>query len=147
MNQNDWMNLLFTPAAPAKQATPGGIVFGNISFTEPSRFSFFLPPFSHGGLYAILVPDTTAKPRPFRVIYFGESGELAKRVCPSHEKYPDWVREAGGAHALFVSLHTTTGNKDERVALESRLIADYKPACNDILNPYYGELGRFFWQK
>jgi hypothetical protein len=147
MKQNDWMNLLFTPAAPAKPVGPSGIVFADISFTEPARFSFFLPPFISGGLYAILVPDAAAKPRPFRVIYFGESGELAKRVRPSHEKYPDWVREAGGAPTLFVSFHTMIGGQNERVALESELIAHYKPACNDIFNPFYGELGRFFWEK
>jgi len=127
MNQNDWINLL--------QFKSSGILFGNVSFTEPARFEFFLPPFGSGGLYAIMVPDNSAKPRSFRAVYFGESGDLAKRVCLTHEKYVDWVKEAGTAHDLYVSFHAMSGSKDERVALESRLVAQYQPACNDTFNP------------
>jgi hypothetical protein len=147
MKQNDWINLLAVLTPPAMPGRPNGIVFDNISFTEPAHLDLFLLPFGRGGLYAIMVPDSTAKPRPYRVIYFGQAGELQKRVRKSHEGYADWISEAGSAWQLYVSFHAMTGNEEERVAIESRLIAKYKPVCNEVFNPFYGGLGRLLGGK
>lgn len=130
MTQNDWTNLLFSMPVPANVRKPNGINFDNIWFTEPISFECFPPPFG-GGLYAILIPDITARPRTYREIYFGQAEDLSERVCKSHEKYRDWAKQAGGADRLYVAFHAMTGTERERVALEERLIDMYKPACND----------------
>jgi hypothetical protein len=130
MNQNDWINLLFA----TNQERPNGIVFGNTRFSEPVRLSFFLPPFG-GGIYAILVPDSTAKPRLFRVIYFGQSGKLQERVTRRHEKYRDWLSEAESDSNLYASYYETSGGEHKRSEIERQLIERYRPICNDIHNP------------
>lgn len=113
----------------APLTAPTGIRFKDRSFTEPVRFDRAIL-IGVQGIYAILVPDNTAKPRPYRVIYFGESTNIATRATSSHEKYNDWVREAAGAQ-LYVSYDITIGMTDEqRKAAENDLICHYNPVCN-----------------
>ena len=113
-----------------------GIVYGNRSFSEPQRFPSLSTPVA-SGIYAILVPDSSYRPRPFRVIYFGESNNLFTRVCTSHEKYADWQREAGvnslyGTSDLYVAFHPTNDLTDQRLRdAECELINQYLPPCND----------------
>ncbi len=130
MTQNDWLRLVGYQASPG----PTGIFFRDRRFSEPALFVFHFPLLFESGLYAILVPDASCSPRPFRVIYFGETGELSKRVTSSHEKYPDWVREAGTASYLYVAFHEIAGTQQARRAAESDLIAHYRPACNIAFN-------------
>ena len=133
MKQNDWLNILgFT--TPREAPKPSGIYFKDRLFSEPALFSFHLPVLFDSGLYAILVPDTNSSPRQFRVVYFGETGELSKRVTSSHEKYPDWVSEAGTASWLYVAFHAMIGTQQARQAVESDLISHYQPACNIMFN-------------
>ncbi len=143
MTQNDWMNLLLSAQAPANVTKPDGIIFDDVVFTEPAPFAFFLPPFGHAGLYAIIVPDVSARPRTYRAIYFGQASKLSERVRESHEKYEDWVKEAGGAWRLYVSFRTMSATENERVATERRLIEKYQPACNDMFNPLRALFGGF----
>ena len=140
MTQNDWIDILFSTQAPPKVPRPSGIIFDDIPFTEPTSFGHFPPPFG-AGLYVILVPDITARPRTYRAIYFGQAGDLAKRVRKSHEKYGDWVTEAEGAHRLYVSFYGMSSSETERVATERRLVQKYHPACNEIFNSFRALLG------
>ena len=134
MNQNDWLTLLTSPTQPS------GIVFANFRFTEPRPFSLRFPP-PGGGIYAILVPDNTAKPRPFRVIYFGQASELHDRVRSNHEHYSEWLKHAGGPLGLYVSFYPMTGGERARVATEQQLIGHYLPVCNDTFNPLHNTIG------
>lgn len=107
-----------------------GIRFSNSMFTEPAPFSAALAPVS-SGIYAILAPDASCRPRPFRPIYFGESGDFSQRVTAGHERFNDWTTEAGGTATLYVAFCPTPLLKQQqRRWVESDLIARYRPACN-----------------
>lgn len=110
-----------------------GIVYGNNQFSEPAWFpSLLTPPFP--GIYAILVRDPNCSPRPFRLLYLGESGFLSQRLVMQHEKYQDWVRAAQGGE-LYFAYHLTSGLRDQqRKDLECALINQYRPPCNEKLS-------------
>jgi hypothetical protein len=105
-------------------------VGGTIAFGAPRRLINALLPRT-ACLYAILVPDQTAQPRKFRVIYFGQANNADSRVRPSHERYPDWVKAAGGGSNLFVAFHwMPSSTEQQRCAVEDELISYYNPKCN-----------------
>jgi len=122
-----------------------GIYFRDCRFSEPSPFSSAITIPSQG-IYAILVRDEGFTPRPFHVIYFGESDKLARRVNAQHESYADWMRQARGA-GLYVAFYNTAGTlARQRKELERQLIQEYNPPCNQrkteptcsVLNPVLG---------
>ena len=122
MKVTGWTNKVAAPSA--------GIAFSNRAFTEPAPFSLALAPVS-SGIYAILVPDDSCQPRPFRAIYFGESGNFLQRVTDDHERFNDWAAEACGAANLYVAFCPTPLLRDhQRRWVEYDLIARYRPACN-----------------
>lgn len=51
------------------------INYDGIQFTDPVKLNTWEPPF-HAGLYAILVPDQFIQPKPYAVVYFGESSNM-----------------------------------------------------------------------
>jgi hypothetical protein len=120
------------PAFPIQRRMQQWIWFLNLPFAGPTAFDVAHKP-TFGGLYAIMVFDATCTPLPYRLIYVGETGNLAERVCRSHEKYPSWVRAAGGRQ-LFVAFHAIENSLLRRAA-EQRLIGHYRPACNETFNP------------
>lgn len=112
-----------------------GIRFNNSMFTEPVPFSLALAPVS-SGIYAILAPDASCRPRPFRVIYFGESGNFSQLVSGTHECLNDWTAEADGTGNLYVAFcPTPLLRAQQRRWVEHDLIARYRPACNLKDNP------------
>lgn len=122
MKATGWVNLYGPPR--------GGIRFNDSIFTEPAPFSLALPPVS-SGIYAMLAPDASCMPRPFRVIYFGESSNFSQRVTEHHERFNDWAAEAAGAANIYVAFCPTPLLKGEqRRWVEYDLIARYRPACN-----------------
>lgn len=127
------------PPPVPKPETENWIWFQGLPFAGPTPLAL-APKYNWGGLYAIMVLDVSGTPRPYRVIYIGESGDMAQRVGTSHEKFASWVRVAGSASRLHVAFHTIA-NQAERRAAESRLIAYYKPECNDTFNAFYGLFG------
>ena len=132
------------------QPVPDGIWFNRkngpaVRFSEPLTFPSSLykalyavaPGISRPdpGLYVILVADSSAYPRQFRPLYFGESGNMNERVATSHEHYDNWCRAAGGAENIRVAYCWMFGStKEERVAVESALIEHYGPQCNTVFN-------------
>lgn len=87
---------------------------------------------SFGGLYAVMVYDAGGSPKPYRLIYVGESANLADRVCSSHEKYPSWIRAASGAQ-LFVAFSPIVGEAARKSAAR-QIITHYGPECNKTFN-------------
>lgn len=120
--------LIRNPLIPPIQ----GITYENWQFSEPTLFQpRFIPPYN--GLYVILVRDETCSPRPYRLLYIGESENLNTRVTTNHEKHSDWTREAKGK-PLFVAYHAPLGlTTSQRKELEERLIKKYDPPCNVLL--------------
>jgi hypothetical protein len=122
MKATGWMGIHLSP--------PAGITFHNRAFTEPVLFHLTMPPVS-SGIYAILKPDPSCTPRPYRAIYFGESSNFSQRVTENHELYDDWVTEAGGIGNIYVAFCSTPFLREEqRRWAETDLIARYRPACN-----------------
>jgi hypothetical protein len=111
-------------------ASRRGIRFNNRVFTEPMPFSLARPPVS-SGVYAILAPDASFRPRPFRVIYFGESHNFSHCITGSHERFSDWTLQADGAANLYVAFCPTPLLRElQRRWVENDLIVRYRPACN-----------------
>lgn len=109
-----------------------GIRYGNVSFTEPLVFPPpLLAPIQ--GLYVIMVRDTRFGPRPFRLLYVGETTNLSQRVCEQHEKYDDWKREAGGAALYYAYAWSSNWTERQRKDAEEAIIVQHDPPCNILL--------------
>lgn len=103
---------------------------GNYEFTDPWPLNIWTPP-DFPGIYAILARDPTSPENRYRLIYIGESENLAERGFPSsHHRYNCWVREAGHDLNLYVSWMMSTEYQDLRRLTEQELIRQYDPVCN-----------------
>ena len=107
------------------------IIFDNLPFGEPVALASW-EPFYGGGIYGILVPDVSCKPRPFREIYFGEASELTDRsYFWNHPAFASWLGAGGSDRNLHVSFCLFEGGlPSARRAVVNRLISAYKPICN-----------------
>jgi hypothetical protein len=107
------------------------INYDNVQFSEPIRLNDWEPPF-RAGLYAILFPDQTITPKPFAVVYFGESGNMSERGFASHHKRACWISRSGNVNNLWIATYLMPNStEEERRIIESRLISKYRPPCND----------------
>ena len=134
------------PSLPIRRRTQQWISFLQLPFSGPVPLNLTYKPVfggapvpynttdvpSFAGLYAIMVYDATWRPLPYRLIYVGEAGNLAERVCSSHEKYPSWVRAASGGQ-LFAAFHAVVRESARKTA-ERQLIEHYGPECNKTYN-------------
>jgi hypothetical protein len=106
------------------------IIFNGVSFSEPESLAFWTPPFK-AGLYAILIPSPNISPKPFEVIYFGESGNMSERGFASHHRRACWLRQAGNEANLYIAVYLMPNSSEqERKQIEAALIAKYNPQCN-----------------
>ena len=107
------------------------INYGGIIFDGPHPTTEWEPPY-RAAVYAIVMPDETCKPKPFRVIYFGESGNLSERgFWQSHHKYQCFIDHAGLDSNIYIAIHKMPNStEEERKNVESKLIAKYDPICN-----------------
>ena len=112
--------------------TKPGVRYGDWLFSEPRPLLSTFTPNSQG-LYVVVVPDSLWSPRPFRLLYVGETADLKSRIGPHHEKYSSWKREAG-QQTLHFAVASTFGFTDlQRKAHEEALIRQYNPPCNIAL--------------
>lgn len=108
-------------------------IWGETEFEGPFPMEEWNPP-RNAAVYAIMMrPDSISKPNTYRVIYFGESGNLSDRgFLRSHEKFGCWINAAGSTANLYIGIHQMPGSTaSQRGSLESKLVAQYRPACND----------------
>lgn len=110
------------------------IVYSNYSFTEPMLLSTWVPTYA-SGIYAILKPNPLIAPRPYEVIYFGESSNFSERGFPwNHHKANSWMRNALSKNNIYISTYLMPySTTQQRQEVEAYLIQQYKPACNDYL--------------
>ena len=109
------------------------ITWGNIEFEGPYPIKDWEPPY-RAAVYAIMMrPDPENNPRTYRILYFGESGNLSERgFYRSHHKYNCWIREAGSEYNLYIGIHRMPNSTaNQRQDVEARLIKQYQPKCND----------------
>ena len=108
------------------------IIYSDVEFTEPIQLTVWNPP-SRAGLYAILISAPRMKPKPFEVVYFGESEDMSERGFSSHHSRPCWINQAGSERNLWISVHLMPGStKEERTNIESALVDRYNPSCNRV---------------
>ncbi len=98
------------------------IAFGNYLFSEPMPAFAWSPP-QIPGIYAILVPSLYEAPRPFQVVYFGESSNLSEeRKLSSHDKYRDWMNITKSSDEIYVStLLMRNSTKIQRLEIQTQL--------------------------
>ena len=125
---------------PPVSPPPRGIKFSDALFTEPESFpsplaaslSSFI---QQEGLYAILTDDPGQRPRPFRLLYIGESENVRGRAAASHECCDSWRQAAGTLGRLYRAFHAMPGSTQrQRQLLESAIMAAYNPPCNQKLS-------------
>lgn len=107
------------------------IYFANYQFSDPESLLNWTTS-EKSGIFVILVQDPTSKSKPYKAIYFGESGHLSERsFFKSHFSYDCWVREAGNEADLYISLFPMPDSTPElRQGIEAFLIKYYHPVCN-----------------
>lgn len=107
------------------------IYFANYQFSEPGAFLNWTTT-DAVGIFAILVQDPASRSRPYKAIYFGESENLTEHgFFKNHHRYDCWVREAGSAADLYISVFSLSDSTPEiRQGIQSFLIKYYHPVCN-----------------
>ncbi len=107
------------------------IYFANYQFSEPGTFLNWTTD-ETSGIFAILVKDPKSKSKPYKAIYFGESENLSEHgFFKNHYRYDRWVREAGSAADLYISVFPLPDSSPViRQSIQAFLIKYYHPVCN-----------------
>lgn len=108
------------------------IVWDNYVFEGPWSLNTWNPPV-RAGIYAIMCkPYPLTQPDTYRIIYFGETENLAERGFPwSHHASRCWINQAGSQSNLYVGVYRMPGStKAQRLLVERALTQRYHPACN-----------------
>jgi len=113
--------------------TTVSIEWGDVSFEGPHPIIDWEPPYSDAVYTMMIKPDPENKPDTYRILYFGESSNLSERgFYRSHHKYDCWLQHAGSESNLYIGIHRMPDSTvEERRKVESKLIEQYHPACND----------------
>ena len=109
------------------------IQFGDYVFDEPILFGKWQPP-KQPCIYAVLVHDPKVKPKPYTVLFFGESDNLSDQAFfRSHIKYSCWTKQAGAEKNLFITqLKMPDVDGIQRKKTLNALIQKYQPVCNEV---------------
>ena len=84
------------------------------------------------GIYAILETDARWSPKPYRVLYFGESSNVLRHATGAHERFSSWRATARHAKPLYRALCPMPGStKHQRQQVENLLIRNYGPHAMD----------------
>lgn len=108
------------------------MIFDSYEFGNPFKITKWEPR-EWGGVYVILKPDIHVEHDSFEAIYFGQAENFEEPgFIESHGKYECWEREVGSKDDIFIAIYDMPiHSKEEREAVESRLINLYHPVCND----------------
>lgn len=103
------------------------ITWGDITFDGPYPTTRWEPPY-RAAIYAIMVKTDDR----YRIIYFGESGNLSDRgFWRSHHRYQCFIDNAGSESNIYIGIYRMPNStKEERKAVEQRLVDRYDPVCN-----------------
>lgn len=108
------------------------IVWGDISFDGPSPITDWNPPYC-AVIYVIMhKPDYVNEPKKFRLLYIEGLFNLSdRRFYREQDKYNCWIKEADSEDNLYIGIHKMPNSTaDERIKIESNLINQYNPVCN-----------------
>jgi len=106
------------------------IMVGDIRFDGPYLLSTWKPP-QRAGVYVIMMKDVYRLGKD-KILYVGESSNFSERgFLTNHHKYDCWLKYAGSADNLYICVHLMPNSThQQRKAIESALIEQYKPICN-----------------
>jgi hypothetical protein len=107
-----------------------GIRFADYVFGEPVPFGIYSAPPHMTGLYAVLVPDPTWRPRQFQPIFFGVFD--GRRECQlSTAEHTACLRIAAGK-GLYIAMYNLPPvyGLTESDRMRRELIQVYSPICN-----------------
>lgn len=108
------------------------IKWGSINFEGPYPIKAWDPPYC-AAVYAIMrKPDPENKPKSYRIIYIGGSVNLSdRRFYREEHKYNCWIKEADSEDNLYIGIYRMPNSSpDERIEIETNLINQYNPVCN-----------------
>ena len=108
------------------------ISWDGVPFDGPYRLDGLVPP-RRSAVYAVMCRlEPLTQPDTYRILYFGETGDLSDRGLPwSHQSVPCWLRSGGSRSNLYIGLHYTPGlTEEQRRLLERRLTTRLQPPCN-----------------
>src|SRR5262249_7647114 len=107
-----------------------GIRFANYVFGEPVPFSICSPPPQMAGVYVVLVPDPTWRPKQFQPIFFG-SFDCQRRCSLSVSEYTSCLRMAAGK-GLYLAVYNLSPfyGPLETDRIRRELVQIYSPICN-----------------
>lgn len=108
------------------------IKWGNVTFEGPYQITTWDPPYK-AAIYAIMIkPDSINKSDTYRIVYFGESGNLSERgFYKSHHAYGCWTKNAGHDSNLYIGVYMMPNStQEDRTKIEQQLISEYTPVCN-----------------
>lgn len=125
------MNSFFLPGS-------FGLQYLTTTFTEPLQQYPSLAWWKRQGLYVVLAPNTSMRPRQFDLLYVGETANLPSRLCDQHEKCSEWRGAAAGRPLYFAWSCTDGRSEPERKAIEAAIIKAYNPPCNVRLRTDFG---------
>lgn len=109
------------------------ITWGDVKFDGPYPATSWNPP-KKAAVYAIMrKPDPKNKPETYRIMYFGESGNLSDRgFWRSHHKYKCFVDKAGSEANIYIGVHAMPNSTaEQRRAVEKRLNDQCELECMD----------------
>jgi len=109
------------------------IQFGDYVFDEPVPFTKWQPP-KQPCIYAVLVHDSRVKPKPFTIVFFGDSENLSDQsFFRSHIKYSCWLMQSGTEKNLFITLNKMPDTDPAlRKKILNTLMKKYQPICNEV---------------
>jgi hypothetical protein len=82
------------------------------------------------GIYVVYAGEEAGGgPELYRLLYIGESENIAKRPSKDHEKYEDWKNQLMEDEILYFSFAEVDSNYREQA--EAALIYHYEPICNE----------------
>lgn len=88
---------------------------------------------ARAGLYCVWIRSSPQAGSVCRLVYIGESGDIAQRVA-SHDKRGCWERNRRQGEQIvftYVLLPTAEVSEDWRRSVENCLIAHHRPPCNE----------------
>ena len=108
------------------------IKWGKYQFQGPSKYDRGIVKDAGGGVYVIMIISGHDNGSPlYKVIYFGQTDNFAGRLTTSHSKYSCFTKQS---KELYRGLNFMTDSTEEqRKKVESELIKQYKPVCNDAI--------------
>lgn len=110
------------------------VKWGGYEFTNPSKYSREIVE-GKGGVYVIMAKTKIKQGKQYyKATYFGQTNNFSERLTTNHENYNCFEEQANKYNSkIYRELYfMSNSTKEKREKVESELIKQYVPPCNDI---------------